>query len=192
MKGCLITFIGPSGVGKSEILNVIEERFPDLLTRAVSTTTRIVRDGEVEGRDFYFVDENVFHRKIAEGNFIEYNNYVGNYYGTSFDSIIPLIEDGKKVIKVIEVNGLKAVKDSEKMNGINHIAIFINAPSRDEREARIRGRGKLPEGEILARLKTGDDELAFYGDNVEYFDHYIINDNLDKAVEEVLEIIQKV
>ena len=93
MEGSLITFIGPSGVGKSEILNKIEERFPDLLTRAVSTTTRKIRLGEVEGRDFYFLDDGSFHNKIADGQFLEYNNYVGNYYGTSFESIIPLLEE---------------------------------------------------------------------------------------------------
>lgn len=191
MNGCLITFIGPSGVGKSEILNEIEKRFPDLLTRTVSTTTRKIRPGEIHGRDFHFIDDNRFHMMIADGEFLEYNNYVGNYYGTRISNIVPLLIGGKKVVKVIEVNGLRAIKESEKMRGLNHISIFINAPSRVEREKRIRNRGKLTEGEILARLETGDKEIEFFQINRRYFDHYVVNNDLDGAVEEVLEIIQK-
>lgn len=190
MKGCLITFVGPSGVGKSEILNQINERFPGLLSRSISTTTRIKRPEETEA-DYHFISEKDFHKMIAAGDFLEYNNYVGNYYGTSFDSVIPLLDEGKKVIKIIEVNGLKAVKDSHKMNGLKHVAIFIDAPTREERENRIINRGKLPEGEIIARMETGDNEREFYKNNQGYFDHLIINDNLDRAVEDVLEIIRK-
>lgn len=190
MKGCLITFIGPSGVGKSEVLNQIDEKLPGLLSRSISTTTRIKRPEETD-EDYHFIEEGKFHEMIANEDFLEYNNYVGNYYGTSFDSVIPLLEEGKKVIKVIEVNGLKAIKDSIKMKGVPHIAIFINAPSRAERENRIRGRGKLPEGEIIARMETGDKELEFFQRYRSYFDHYIVNDNLDRAVEGVLEIIRK-
>jgi len=189
MKGCLITFIGPSGVGKSEILNQIDERFPDLLSRSISTTTRKKRNEESD-LDYHFISEEDFHKMIARGDFLEYNNYVGNYYGTSFESVIPLLEEGRRVIKIIEVNGLKAIKDSKRVNGLKHIAIFIDAPTREERENRIINRGKLLDGEIIARIETGDNEREFFKNNPGYFDHLIINDNLDRAVEEVLDIIR--
>jgi len=190
MEGCLFTFVGPSGVGKSEVLKEIEKRFPDLLARSVSTTTRIRRSDENES-DFHFKNEEEFHKMIANGEFLEYNNYVGNYYGTSFSSLIPLLEDGKNVVKVIEVNGVKSIKNSNKMQDVRHKSIFIDAPSREVREERINMRGRLPEGEILARLKAGDDELKFYFANKNYFNYYIINNNLDKAVRDVLKIIRK-
>jgi guanylate kinase len=189
MEGCLITFIGPSGVGKSVILNRIVEKYPELVNRSISTTTRKKRPDE-DDSDFYFKTKEEFLEMINNGEFLEYNDYVGNYYGTSFGSILPLLDGGKNVFKVIEVNGLKSIKDSARMNSRRHISIFINAPSRDERENRIRNRGKLSEEEIIARLKTGDEELKFYYANERYFNHYIVNDDLDSALEQILNIIR--
>jgi guanylate kinase len=189
MEGCLITFIGPSGVGKSVILNRIVEKYPELVNRSISTTTRKKRPDEADS-DFYFKTKEEFLEMINNGEFLEYNDYVGNYYGTSFESILPLLDGGKNVFKVIEVNGLKSIKDSARMNSRRHISIFINAPSRDERENRIRNRGKLSEEEIIARLKTGDGELKFYYDNEEYFDYYVVNNDLDSALEQILNIIR--
>ena len=189
MEGCLITFIGPSGVGKSVILNRLIERYPELINRSISTTTRKKRPNE-DDSDFYFKTKEEFLEMIDNGEFLEYNNYVGNYYGTSFESILPFLDKGKNVFKVIEVNGLKSIKDSARMNSRKHISIFINTPSREERENRIRNRGKLSEEEIIARLKTGDEELKFYYANERYFNHYIVNDDLDSALEQILNIIR--
>ena len=189
MEGCLITFIGPSGVGKSVILNRLIERYPELINRSISTTTRKKRPNE-DDSDFYFKTKKEFLEMINNGEFLEYNDYVGNYYGTSFESILPFLDEGKNVFKVIEVNGLKSIKDSARMNSRKHISIFINTPSRGERENRIRNRGKLSEEEIIARLKTGDEELKFYYSNERYFNHYIINDDLDSALEQILNIIR--
>ncbi len=189
MEGCLITFIGPSGVGKSVILNRLIERYPELINRSISTTTRKKRPNE-DDSDFYFKTKEEFLEMIDNGEFLEYNNYVGNYYGTSFESILPFLDEGKNVFKVIEVNGLKSIKDSVRMNSRKHISIFINTPSREERENRIRNRGKLSEEEIIARLKTGDEELKFYYANERYFNHYIVNDDLDSALEQILNIIR--
>ena len=189
MEGCLITFIGPSGVGKSVILNRLIERYPELINRSISTTTRKKRPNE-DDSDFYFKTKKEFLEMINNGEFLEYNDYVGNYYGTSFESILPFLDEGKNVFKVIEVNGLKSIKDSARMNSRKHISIFINTPSRGERENRIRNRGKLSEEEIIARLKTGDEELKFYYANERYFNHYIINDDLDSALEQILNIIR--
>ena len=135
MEGCLITFIGPSGVGKSVILNRLIERYPELINRSISTTTRKKRPNE-DDSDFYFKTKEEFLEMIDNGEFLEYNNYVGNYYGTSFESILPFLDEGKNVFKVIEVNGLKSIKDSARMNSRKHISIFINTPSREERENR--------------------------------------------------------
>ncbi|MAG61856.1 guanylate kinase [Candidatus Pacearchaeota archaeon] len=189
MEGCLITFIGPSGVGKSVILNRLIERYPELINRSISTTTRKKRPNE-DDSDFYFKTKKEFLEMINNGEFLEYNDYVGNYYGTSFESILPFLDEGKNVFKVIEVNGLKSIKDSARMNSRKHISIFINTPSRGERENRIRNRGKLSEEEIIARLKTGDEELKFYYANERYFNHYIVNDDLDSALEQILNIIR--
>ena len=189
MEGCLITFIGPSGVGKSVILNRLIERYPELINRSISTTTRKKRPNE-DDSDFYFKTKEEFLEMIDNGEFLEYNNYVGNYYGTSFESILPFLDKGKNVFKVIEVNGLKSIKDSARMTSRKHISIFINTPSREERENRIRNRGKLSEEEIIARLKTGDEELKFYYANERYFNHYIVNDDLDSALEQILNIIR--
>lgn len=190
MKGCLITFIGPSGVGKTEILNQINKIDPDLLCKAISATTRNIRSGEINGEDMHFKTKDEFLELIEKGKFMEFNTYAGDYYGTSFSSILPLIDSGKKVIKIIDVNGLKSVKDSKLMEGKTHISIFINAPSKNERERRIRTRGILPEEEIKDRISIGDDELKFFENNKRYFDHFIINDNLSEATKKILEIIR--
>tara|TARA_Y100000034_G_C6691761_1_gene304621 strand:+ start:36 stop:611 length:576 start_codon:yes stop_codon:yes gene_type:complete len=189
MEGCLITFIGPSGVGKSAILERINLRYPGLISKSISTTTRIKRTDESD-LDFHFRSREEFVEMIANDELLEYNNYVGNYYGTRFDDILPLLDEGKIVVKIIEVNGLVSVGNSDKLKGYEHVAIFIDAPSRSEREKRIRDRGDLSDGEIIARMKTGDDELRFYFENKEYFDHYVMNGNLEEAVGEVLGIIR--
>lgn len=192
MKGCLFTFVGPAGVGKNKILDEINKKYPDLLTKSVSATTRPKRPGELEGVDYFFKTEEEFKELIDKDEFIEYTLHVNNYYGTLLSDIQPLINSGKNIVKIINIHGIKFLRKSPKYKDFPHVSIFINAPSEEESEKRLREREDLhiTEDEIKKRMQVGMEEMKFYEENKSYFNHHIINESLDKTVEEIVNIIK--
>lgn len=179
-KGLLIVYTGASGVGKGTIMKKLLERNAHLRL-SVSATTRAPREGEQDGREYYFVSRERFDQLIAEDGFLEYAEYVGNKYGTPKEPVFRMLDEGLDVILEIEVKGFLQVKEA--CPGC--VTIFIAPPSFEELQARLRGRGTETEEVIAARLKTAEEELKSH----HLFDYVVVNDDADRAADEVLSII---
>lgn len=179
-KGLLIVYTGASGVGKGTIMKMLLERNPNLRL-SVSATTRKPREGEQDGREYYFVSHERFDEMIAENGFLEHAEYVGNQYGTPKEPVFRMLEEGLDVILEIEVKGFLQIKKACP----DCVTIFIAPPSFEELQLRLRGRGTESEEVIAERLKTAEEELK----SQDLFDYVVVNDDLDRAVNEVLSII---
>lgn len=179
-KGLLIVYTGASGVGKGTIMKELLRKNPNLRL-SVSATTRAPREGEVNGREYYFVTHERFDELIAEHGFLEYAEYVGNKYGTPKEPVFRMLDEGLDVILEIEVKGFLQVKEACP----DCVTIFIAPPSFEVLQERLRGRGTESEEVIEKRLKTAEQELQ----SQNLFDYVVVNDDLDRAIEEVLSII---
>lgn len=180
VQGKLIVITGPSGVGKGTIVRSLLKRHPQLCL-SVSMTTRIPRTGEVEGVDYYFVSKDEFKSAIAKDEFLEWAEYAGNYYGTPKTKVKELLNQGKIVLLEIELLGARAI--SQKFP--EALRIFILPPSIEELEARLRNRGKDLELAIQKRLDKAKEEIAAQ----EEFDTRIVNNDLEKAIAQIEQII---
>ena len=154
-KGAFIVISGPSGVGKNTIADILIDK--GYGTYSVSVTTRGIRDGEVHGRDYFFVSKEEFDKNIENDNFLEYAKYGDNYYGTLKSYVFDNIDNGTNVIAVVDIQG-----------GVNiekifpqAVLIFIMPPSFEELEGRLRGRGTDSEEAILKRLDIAKREMDF-------------------------------
>jgi guanylate kinase len=181
-EGKLIVITGPSGVGKGTLVRSLLQKYPNLIL-SISATTRSPRQGEINGKDYYFLTEEEFKTKISQGKFLEWAQYAGNYYGTLREPVEKETKQGKNIILEIEVIGANLIKE----NFSNALRIFILPPSFEELENRLRCRGNDPETAILKRLNRAKEELAFK-DN---FDFQIINDNLEIAFQNLENIINQ-
>ncbi len=181
-KGLLFIISGPSGVGKGSIREKVMEHSEFNLVYSVSMTTRDIRPGEKDGVDYYFVSDKVFMENVKNGNFLEYNLFVGHSYGTPKDKVEALLNAGKNVLLEIDVNG--AAQVMEKM-GKEVVSIFILPPSYEELEKRIRGRMTEKEADIEGRLSQARREMALQ----DHYDYRVVNDDLLRAAKEVLSII---
>ncbi|MBQ3253790.1 MAG: guanylate kinase, partial [Acholeplasmatales bacterium] len=123
-RGLLVVISGPSGVGKGTVRKALFDMKNHNLTYSVSMTTRKIRPGEVDGKDYYFVSKEEFEKKIEDGKFLEYAEFVGNYYGTPLDKVNEKLDAGNEVVLEIEVEGAQQVK--EKMPDC--VMIFIVPP----------------------------------------------------------------
>ena len=179
-KGTLIVISGSSGVGKSTVIAQVMERRPSLYF-SVSFTTRAPREGEQNGVNYHFVSREEFESRIAQGEFLEYAEYVGNYYGTSMRVIQEKLEAGIDVLLDIEVQG--AAKVREKMP--EAVTLFIIPPSFEELSRRLHARGTDSEEKIQKRLETARREAKEIGT----YDYIVVNDTVESAAEEVLSIL---
>lgn len=180
-KGKLIVVSGPSGVGKGTIAAQVVEQSAAILS--VSATTREPGKGEQNGVNYWFISREEFEERIKKGLFLEYADVFGNYYGTMKDKTALLLNDGKTVILEIDVQGGMQVKKTYP----DTVMIFILPPNMGELERRIRSRGRDSDETIKVRLAKAEKEIAIGKANYEYF---VVNDNLDAAVAEVLRIIE--
>ncbi|NEP12984.1 MAG: guanylate kinase [Symploca sp. SIO2C1] len=171
--GRLIVLTGPSGVGKGTLLRLLLKKHPELYL-SVSATTRQPRPGEVDGKDYYFVSSDKFQQMLAAQELLEWAEYAGNYYGTPSLPVKQQIQCGHSVILEIEVLGARQINKTFP----NALRIFIEPPSFEELERRIRSRGKDGEEAIFQRLQTAKAEL----EAADEFDLQIVNDDLEKAV----------
>ena len=178
-KGRFIVLSGPSGVGKgticSRLINDLNAWY------SVSMTTRGIREGEVDGVNYYFVSKEEFKKRIQEGNFLEYNIYNDNYYGTPKDKIMEKMEKGINVFSEIDVNGAFNIKKIFP----DSLLIYIAPPSIEDLRNRLIGRGTEDEETIQKRLKIAEEELK----RVDFYDYVVINDDLDSATKKVKDII---
>ena len=172
---------GASGVGKSTVLGRVMQTRKDL-TFSVSATTRQPRPGEEDGVSYYFVSKETFLDMIAKGAFIEYDAHMDNYYGTPKAQLEEKLALGH-VLLDIEPNGAFIVKKARP----DAVLIFIAPPSLEELESRLRSRGDTPEEQIKIRL----DRVAWEMEQGKKYDHYVVNDQVETCVEEILNIIAK-
>lgn len=174
-KGNLYVISGPSGTGKgtvcAELLKEIGNEF------SVSMTTREPREGEVDGREYYFVTKEVFIENIEAGNFLEHATVFDNLYGTPKDMVINRLERGRNVILDIDVQGGLQVKKAMP----EAVLIFILPPSLAELRRRLEGRGTETAEKVEKRLGQALNEIKLIGE----YDYYIVNDNIDEAVAQV-------
>lgn len=178
MKGVFI-FSAPSGSGKTTILKQIFEKFPNLFGFSVSATNRPARDGEIDGRDYYFLSDNQMKEKIANGDFLEWEQvYEGRYYGTLKSELDRIWSEGKVVVFDVDVKGGINIKNMLKDEAF---AIFIMPPSVEELKKRLEGRNTETAESLQQRLARAEMEIS-KSDN---FDTVILNDDLTLAVNEV-------
>lgn len=180
-KGKFIVISGPSGVGKGTICNRLLNELNAWYS--VSTTTRSPREGEINGINYFFVTKEEFEKKIKEGAFLEYNVYNDNYYGTSKEIVVDKINEGINVFSEIDVNGAHNIKKVFP----DALLIYIAPPSIGVLKDRLIGRGTESIEKINQRLEIAEKELK----EVDFYDYVVINDDLDKATDEVRNIITK-
>lgn len=178
--GNLFVVSGPSGAGKGTLLSQVIERIPDAWV-SVSATTRSPRPGEIEGVHYFFLDTDHFKSLVEQDGFLEWAQVHDNYYGTLKQSVIDHMNAGDQVILEIDVQGALQVR---KALPEAHL-VFIEPPSLEELERRLRQRGTETEDVISSRMKTAEVELA---QKMEY-DVQVVNDNLERAVDELVEVI---
>ena len=179
-KGLLIVLSGPSGVGKGTICKELIDYFNAWYS--VSVTTREKRDGEIDGKDYFFVTKEEFEQKIKDNDFLEYATYNNNYYGTLKSKINEQLDNNIDVFVEIEVKGAKNIKNIYK----DSVLIYILPPSLKELEDRLRNRNTEDEETINNRMKITKEEL----NQIDIYDYAIVNDDLDKAIEKVKNIIE--
>lgn len=156
-KGTLFVFSGPSGVGKGTLNAKLFAEFGDQIAFSVSATTRAPREGEIDGKHYFFISRQEFENRIANNDFLEYAQFAGNCYGTPKPYVLSLLEQGKNVLLEIEVQG--AMQVMERMPEC--VSIFVLPPSFEELERRLRGRGTESEEKVRARLETARGEIAY-------------------------------
>ena len=175
-KGQLIVLSGPSGVGKSTVLSALLEKRPNVYF-SVSATTREPRPGELDGIHYHFMDVDSFRKWIAMDQFLEYAEYVGNFYGTPKRFVDEAMNQGKDVILDIEVQG--AIQVTSKRP--DTVRIFIAPPSWAELERRLTERGTDSRDKIQKRLLRAKVEFQ----TAHTYDYFVINDTVENAVEEL-------
>jgi guanylate kinase len=179
--GRLIVVSGPSGVGKSTIVNALAKRHPFYFS--VSATTRKARPGETNGIEYYFVEEDEFVGMRDGGELLEWAEYSGNLYGTPRSQVLERIATGGDVLLDIEVMGAVQVKASFP----DALMLFLMPPTVDALEKRLRSRGDTSEEDIARRLAIARWQLEVAE---ERFDHIVVNDSVEDAVERILRILR--
>ncbi len=179
-KGAILLLSGPSGCGKSSLLKKLYEEI-DNYYFSISTTTRDPRVGETNGVDYLFVDKKEFEEDIKSGNFLEWAEVHGNYYGTSLKPIHKALAEGKLVIFDIDVQGFEQV--IQKLRDVT-TTVFITTPTLKELEKRLNSRGTDSKEVIAKRIKNAQDEIKY----TQEYDYLIINDDLDVAADKLISV----
>lgn len=179
MKNKLLVISGPSGVGKGTLVKALKARRADVV-ESISCTTRAPREGETHGKEYFFLTKEEFLRRIAENDFLEYDEHFGNYYGTPKSFVQEMLKE-KSVILEIDVvgalNAKKAIPDS--------VLIMIAPPSLEELKRRLVGRGTETDADIENRLSRLDYEMS----QQDKYDYVVINDDLERALLEIENIL---
>jgi guanylate kinase len=181
-RGLLVVISGPSGVGKDSLIERLVKRDSNL-TYSVSYTTRSPRPGEVEGVSYSFVSREQFEALIKGGHFLESASYAGNLYGTPASPVEAAREAGRDILLKIEVQGGEQVRK----RAPDGLFIFIAPPNDDELARRQELRSMESQEDMAERRKIAQKEMQF----ASHYDHLVVNDNLDRAVDEVLAIIRR-
>ena len=181
-KGNLVIISGFSGAGKGTVVKGLMARY-DCYALSVSATTRAPREGEVNGREYFFKTQEEFEKMIRQDALYEYAQYVSNYYGTPKAYVQEQLDAGKDVILEIEVQGALKVKEKNP----KALLLFVTPPSAEELKKRLQGRGTETEEVINERMRRAADESEL----MDRYEYLVINDQLEKCVEEVHQLIQR-
>ena len=180
--GKLFVISGSSGVGKGTLLKELLAKRPDLKL-SISATTRKPRPGEIDGVNYFFMSRDEFEQDVKNGEFLEWAEFNGNYYGTKAPYVQKTLKKGENLILEIETKG--ALQTKQKLP--NAILIFILPPSLEELEHRLRGRNTEDESTIQGRLHEAFREIECSKD----YDFRIVNDDLQRALQELESVIEK-
>ncbi len=181
--GVLLIISGPSGVGKGSVCAALIAKDPNTVF-SVSATTRSPRRGEIDGKDYYFISKEEFLLKIDHGDFLEWAEVFGNYYGTPVAEIQRLLHEGKNVLLDIDTQGANQVRTVCPEG----VSIFILPPSFAELERRITARGSETEEMRAIRLSQAEQEIRL----AEQYDYSIVNNDIEETADAVLDIIAQV
>jgi len=181
MRGALFVVSSPSGGGKGTLIQRVLKELPNL-SYSVSYTTRAPRNGEVEGREYFFVTPEEFEHRIAAGEFLEWAHVHGKLYGTSRHQVSREIFEGRDIILEVDVQGAASVRELVS----DSVSIFILPPSVETLRQRLMARGTDSPEELDLRLKHAPEELRHY----KSFDYVIINDEVEKAATQLRCIVQ--
>ena len=179
MRHVLLAVSGPSGVGKGTMVNTLIERRADVV-ESVSCTTRAPREGEVHGKHYFFLSREEFERRIAEDDFLEYDEHFGNYYGTPKSFVRETLKTKSVIMEIDVVGALNAKKSFPEC-----VLVMVTPPSVEELKRRLSGRGSESEEQILNRLSRMEYELS----HKDEYDYVIVNDDLEAAIDELSKII---
>ena len=180
MKGKLIIVSGPSGSGKSTVTKIVKDKLN--IPLSISATTRNPRDGEIDGKDYFFLSEEEFKNKIANDEFYEYAEVHGNYYGTLKKTGEDNLNRGLNVILEIDVQGALIAKEKKK----DAILVFFRTKDMEVLEKRLRDRKTDSEEVIQTRLKNAETELKYENK----YNYTIVNENLENSIQELIDIIE--
>ena len=180
-QGILVVVSGFSGAGKGTLMQELLKR-DDNYALSISATTRAPREGETDGKEYFFVTKEQFEKMRDERKLIEYAQYVNNYYGTPKEYVEQKMAEGKDVILEIEIQGALKVKKRFP----DALLLFVTPPSAEELRRRLVGRGTETLEVINARLARAAEEAS----GMEAYDYLLINDDLDRCVEEMHQLIQ--
>jgi len=172
---------GPSGVGKSSVVDKLQEQRD--FHFSVSCTTRDMRPGEADGVDYHYIDRDEFENRIAAGAFVEWAEYSGNLYGTLRSEVLSHISAGRDVLLDIENDGARQIKSAYPAA----ITIFLLPPSMEELVRRLRMRGDTSDVDIAQRLAVAEEQIADARAN---FDYVVVNDDLRTATDQVVSILE--
>lgn len=181
-KGILIVVSGFSGAGKGTLMKELLARYPEDYALSISATTRNPREGEENGREYFFKTKDEFEKMIAKGELIEYAKYVENYYGTPRDYVESRLAEGKDVILEIEIQGALKVKETFP----DTLLMFVTPPTAEELRSRLVGRGTETMDVVESRMRRACEEA----EGMDRYDYLIVNDDLGECVERMHSIIR--
>jgi guanylate kinase len=180
-KGTLFVISAPSGAGKTTLTEQVLKKFPQL-SYSISHTTRKPRQGEIHGRDYFFIDEQEFKARIAQDQWIEWAQVHGNFYGTDKAFVSGKLEKGENLLLDIDVQGAKQIMNSD----LGFVSIFILPPSIEVLEQRLESRGTDSPSVIAHRMENARWEMDQQG----AYNHVIVNDDLGQAIVELCSILK--
>lgn len=178
-KHFAVILSGPSGVGKTTVINKFLEKYKKQIEISISATTRLRRNGEQDGKDYYFITKEQFVKLVQDGEFLEHVFNFGNYYGTPKRNYIDAVMNDRDIIFTLDVKGMERAKQSKK---IDFVTIFMMPPSMEDLKERLQGRGTETEAQVSQRFASAKKEIQ---SALGKYDYVIYNANFDETVKKL-------